>query len=238
MIYILAAVFLLMWSLFIITIIRNKRLNGFYFKGMSSLMFIAIFAYGVFSFINKYGNEFTGIFLEREEVFHFLLIGMGLVAGLLGDLFLEVQYFYPEQKHYQILNGMIAFSVGHLFYISAIWIMVGARFWSIILGIVMMGVIYFGSKLMKINFGNLWFMTYLYTFIIFTMVGMSIHQAMELSFNGFSVTFMIGAILFGISDLLLAPIYFKNETSKLFVIGNLATYYLGQGLIAISIMFL
>jgi hypothetical protein len=91
---------------------------------------------------------------------------------------------------------------------------------------------------MKINFGNLWFMTYLYTFIIFTMVGMSINQAIELNLNGFSITFMIGAILFGVSDLLLAPIYFKNETSKLFVIGNLATYYLGQGLIAISIMFL
>ena len=46
------------------------------------------------------------------------------------------------------------------------------------------------------------------------------------------------AILFGISDLLLAPIYFKDEKSKFFVVSNLATYYLGQFLIALSIFFL
>jgi hypothetical protein len=68
------------------------------------------------------------------------------------------------------------------------------------------------------------------------MVGLSVLVYFSHYTQG-ALVFMIGAILFGVSDLLLAPIYFKAEKSKLFVVGNLSTYYLGQLFIALSIMF-
>ncbi len=98
-------------------------------------------------------------------------------------------------------------------------------------------VVYVGSKLMKIDFKSLAIMSYIYTFIIFTMVGLSVIVYIN-DLSQASLIFMIGALLFGISDLLLAPIYFKEEKSKLFVVGNLGTYYLGQLLIALSIIFI
>jgi hypothetical protein len=70
------------------------------------------------------------------------------------------------------------------------------------------------------------------------MVGQSLFLAIDSQFSLFSVVLMSGALLFGISDLLLAPIYFKGEKRVSFVIANLATYYLAQLLIAISILFI
>jgi uncharacterized membrane protein YhhN len=161
-----------------------------------------------------------------------------LVLGLIGDLFLEVQYFYPKQKTRQIRYGMVAFGFTHLFYLVGMSELVGFNYFSLLVGAVMTVVVYFGSKAMNIDFGKLKLMTLAYTFIIFTMVGMTVFQAVELSFNAYSTSFMIGAILFGISDLLLAPIYFQNVKGNVFPISNLATYYAGQVLIALAVYLL
>jgi hypothetical protein len=57
-------------------------------------------------------------------------------------------------------------------------------------------------------------------------------------FSSFSILFIIGAILFAISDLILAPIYYKNDRRNIMIILNLVTYYAAQIMIASSIYFL
>lgn len=233
MIFLIIALFVLSWGLFIFKIKQGKRMDGFYLKGITSFTFIFLFAYGVYDYFIEGGN-----LVSEPIVVLMISVGLGLVLGLIGDLFLEVQYFHQDQKIKQIKYGMIAFSFGHLFYILGITEMVGFNYFSLLIGAIMTLVVYVGSKLMKIDFGKLKIMSLGYTFIIFTMVGLTVFQAYDLSFDPYSLSFMIGAILFGISDLLLAPIYFKNETNDLFVVGNLGTYYLGQVLIALSIFLL
>jgi len=238
MIYLLIAVFVLMWSLFIYHAINDKRLEGFFFKGFTSLLFLIVFGYSVFQFITDTGFAPINLILEFRYVYLVIFMMLGLVSGLVGDLFLEVQWFYHQRRNYMIKQGMVIFLIGHVFYIFAINAFVGFSYISLIVGLVMTSVVYLGSKVMKLDFQNLKVMTYIYTFVIFTMVGMAVYQAFELSFNLYSISFMVGAILFGISDLLLAPIYFKENTSKAFVVANLGTYYMAQLLIALSIMFL
>lgn len=238
MLYFLLALFALMWSIFIAHVIKGKRLEGFYFKGLTSFLFVAIFAYGVYKFVSEPSSGPQVLIFETIYVYLIIFVMLGLVSGLMGDLFLEVQWFYKQRRNYMIKQGMVIFLVGHVFYILAISIFVGFNYISLLIGLLMTLLVYIGSKLMKLDFENLKVMTYLYTFVIFTMVGSTIFQAIDLSFNGYSILFMIGAILFGISDLLLAPIYFKNETKKRFVVANLATYYLGQCLIALAFSFL
>ena len=133
---------------------------------------------------------------------------------------------------------MVIFLIGHIFYILGLSAFIGFNYLALIIGLVMTAVVYIGSKIMDIHFGQLRILTYIYTFVIFTMVSLSIMQAFGLSFDLYSISFMIGAILFGISDLLLAPIYFKGERKNLFIVGNLATYYLGQLGIALAFLFL
>jgi hypothetical protein len=226
-----------MWTLFIYQVIKGKRLRGFYLKGFTSFLFVSVFFYGVFYKETSIFEEPSLLLLLVGELRLILYMGLGLVLGLIGDLILEVQYFHETQKSEQISMGMIAFGLGHIFYILALSSYYTFSYWSLLIGILMVGIVYIGSKLMKIDFKSLAFMSYLYTLIIFTMVGLSVIVYIN-DLGQASLIFMIGAILFGVSDLLLAPIYFKAEKSKLFIIGNLATYYLGQLLIALSIVFI
>jgi len=238
MIYMLLGGFFLIWSLFIYSKIKKQHLQSFYLKGLSSYLFIMIFIYGFYRYIVSQNLVGESVILNVNDLKIMVLIGVGLVLGLIGDLFLEVQYFHPDRKHFQIKYGMLVFLLGHCFYIAALSVAIGFVYWSLLIGAIMVFVVYFSSKLMNINFKSLAIMTYIYTFIIFTMVGMSLFQAIKLGFNTQSTLFFIGAILFGISDLVLAPIYFQNRTEKLYFISNLSTYYLGQVLIALSIMFI
>ncbi|MDY0278685.1 MAG: lysoplasmalogenase family protein [Acholeplasma sp.] len=237
MMYGLLVLFLIILVTFMYFVILKNRIIGFYLKGLSSLSFVFIYGYGVYNFFIK--NDGLDLTLSNNKFIYFILfIGLGLICGLLGDLFLEVQYFYEEKKHVQILYGMAAFFIGHVFYILAISALIGFNLISILVGLVFTLLIAVGGEVLKMDFGILRFPSYLYTFIIFTMVGQAFFLAYSNNFNSFSLILMIGAILFGVSDLILAPIYFKNEKRVTFSILNLSAYYIAQMLIAISIMFL
>jgi uncharacterized membrane protein YhhN len=237
MLYVALVLFFSFWGLFINSIVKKKRMKGFYLKGFTSLTFMLVFAIGVYDFYVK-NNGLTLSLIDNKYLIFTLFIGLGLVCGLLGDLFLEVQYFYDKEKDSQIFSGMIAFFIGHIFYIVALSALIGFNYLSMIIGLVFTLVVAVGGIVLKMNFGKLKLPSYLYTFIIFTMVGQSMFLAIDNQFNLFSIVLMLGAILFGISDLLLAPIYFKGDKRVSFAIANLATYYLAQLFIALSILFL
>lgn len=237
MLYIALILFFSFWSLFIYSIVKGQRMKGFYLKGFTSLGFIIVFAIGVHDFYIK-SNGLTLSILDNKYLIFTLFIGLGLVCGLIGDLFLEVQYFYEDKKDSQIFSGMVAFFIGHVFYIVALSALIGFNYLSLIVGIVFTLIVAIGGVVLKMDFGKLKLPSYLYTFIIFTMVGQSFFLAVDSQFNLFSVVLMLGALLFGISDLLLAPIYFKGDKRVSFAVANLATYYLAQLFIALSILFL
>jgi len=231
--YIILGVLFVSWSIFIYLIIKNRRLDGFYLKGLTSFSFIFLYAYDVYHILVNSLSE-----INESIAVMIVAIGLGLVMGLIGDLFLEIQYFYPIRRTKQIKYGMIVFGFGHLFYLAALAELINFNLLSLVIGLVMTLLTYIGAIVLKLDFGKLKLFTYGYSFVIFTMVGQSIFQAIDLNASTFSIVFMVGAIFFGISDLLLAPIYFKKESNNIFVIANLGTYYLGQALIALSIYYL
>ncbi len=240
---ILIALFVISWSLFIFFVVKNKRFLGFYFKGLTSFLFVSTFAYGVYRyFVLENIFSFPSLdttTLSISEITFAILIFIGLVAGLIGDLFLEMMHVDKTRDKYTIITfGMIIFLIGHLFYIVGLSIIAEFNYLSLIIGAVMVIVVYIGTKLMKLNMGKVEILSYVYTFVIFTMIGQAIMNGFLFNFNTFSLVFMIGAILFGISDLLLAPLYFGGKTSNVFVVSNLGTYYVGQLLIALAIYFL
>ena len=238
MIYFLCALFVLFWTLFIWKVAKNQRMDGFYLKGLTSLSFIFIYAYGAYKLILSRGLNYGILIFDYRYTFLIIFVGLGLVAGLIGDLFLEVQYFYPVFKERQITFGMSIFLLGHLFYLFGLAYFTEFNYFSLLIAFVITLLVIFGSKIMKFKMGKIEILSYIYTFVIFTMVGQTFLQMFSMNFSAFSILFMVGAVLFGVSDLILAPIYFKDEKSKVFVIGNLFTYYMAQVLIALSILFL
>lgn len=49
-----------------------------------------------------------------------LLIIVGLVLGLVGDILLDLKIMYPEQSNQYFVAGTFSFAVGHFFYFLSV----------------------------------------------------------------------------------------------------------------------
>jgi len=205
----------------------KKPLLALMVKGFASLSFISVFAASIFGRVQ---------FIDKSVVSFVLL---GLVAGLMGDLYLALRPLRPKAENEKIiLGGIICFSTGHVFYIIALLSLSGFHWISIPISIVMTAIVIIGSKVMKFQMGIAKYPTYFYSLLIFLMIGQTIGHGIATEFGGFEILMVVGAILFGVSDLILAPIYYQGKDTKLLITLNLVTYYAAQILIAASIYFL
>jgi uncharacterized membrane protein YhhN len=224
-------------ALYITVEVKGKPLFAFFFKGLASFSFLLVFAVG---FGMKLGFLFDGLIdFQNLRMPVPVLILLGLISGLLGDLYLALRPLQdPKKNETIIISGIVCFSTGHLFYFSALMILGPLSYLSIILAVIMTLIIYLMSKKLGYQMGKAFIPTFIYSALIFLMVGQALGYAITNQFTPFSLMFLIGAILFAISDLILAPIYYAGNNKKIMVILNLSTYYLAQLLIAASIFFI
>ena len=224
----------LLISWFIFVDARGKNyLHSIFFKSLASLSFVMVYGFSIFLKKDELIN------LGNKEIGFMVFILLGLISGLIGDLLLALRPLQDKSKDKQIIIfGIISFSLGHLFYLTALYQLSKFSILSILLGIIMTLIIYIGSRILKFEMGIAKIPTFFYTFLIFTMVGQTISLSMSQNYTFFSIILMIGALLFAVSDLILAPIYYKNEKRAMFVVCNLTTYYLAQVFIAYSIYLL
>ncbi len=221
--YVIASLFIIC---FIFFELKRRYMMAFYLKAFSSFSFLLIFMLGI---VNR------GHAVSLFDLFIF----MGLLLGMIGDLVLALRTLRPEKEDKDIiLKGMIAFSLGHIFYLIALRELFPLSLFSYGFGILMMGLIIIMSKVMKLQMGKVQIPSYLYALLIFVMIGSTISNYINFGDQhpGY-IIMMIGAILFGLSDLILAPIYFQGMNQKKMIASNLITYYLAQILIASSILF-
>ena len=212
--------FVIMFGLFLTFELRRNYLIALYFKGITSLTFIML----ALSFLFQSGS--LGPFA--------LFILIGLTFGLLGDIYLALRPLRePKENETIIILGISVFSLGHISYLIALSLLDQFSVLSICFGILMMFGVILLSRLMKFQMGRTKYFNYAYAALIFTMIGQSIVYVM----NGGPVFLMLGACLFGVSDLVLAPIYYKQMNQKWMIALNLITYYLAQVLIAASLYF-
>lgn len=196
----------------------KKPLFAMMIKALASLSFIGVF----------------GISLGKiNDPMVMLWFSLGLVSGLVGDLVLALRPLRPKEEDKTIIIfGIISFSLGHLFYLIGIAQLVQFSIYALLIGLVALVVIFFGSKILSFDMGIARYPSLFYAFLIFTFVGQTIIFANQHGYQLFHVILMSGAVLFAISDLILSPIYFKGETRNRFIALNLVTYYAAQVLIA------
>ena len=176
-----------------------------------------------------------------------LFIGGGLLFGLLGDIWLDLKFCYPQDDDLFTKLGFSSFAVGHFFYIAAIVTGASAGFklnallCALGVAVVVALVVYFGEKVMKLHYGAykmistlygalLFFMT---AFAIFTAVFSGVKENMNLLVMG------IGGVLFAISDLILSGTYFgEGKNRPVDIVTNHVTYYMAQFIIALALAFM
>ena len=211
-------------ALFICLQKENQPLLGFFLKGASTISIIVLALYSCIK---------TGIILDTFG----LLFIIGLLFCLFGDVLLHILEFKCENKYGVITLGSYSFFMAHIFFSLAI-ISNLTQTWVISIcsgfGILMVLIIYFMQKPLKINYSKSLASTLVYTFGLSTALALSFANAIISGFSLFSTLLFVGFVLFFASDLVLSMIYFKEKSSRKLYYLNYALYYMAIIFIAAS----
>ena len=164
-----------------------------------------------------------------------------IVAGLVFSIFGDVILGCVNDTHYNRDNvircGMVSFALAQVCYFTALSRYAGFSWWSLLIGLVLTLAIVFGDKPLKLNYGNLKPFVMGYSFTLACSVGASVMTMIQKGFSAGTLLLLIGMVLFFLSDLVLAFIYFRKEKPSL-VIVNLSLYYVAQIILATAIMYM
>ena len=171
---------------------------------------------------------------------------MGLSMGLLGDIWLGLKSVFSEAAGIFMISGFISFGIEHIFFIIGMIFQFCKRGQSllIILPILLSicaSIAYTAmEKKMGFDYGKLKVAVTVYGSLLLSTVLISLFLMVSSGFKEPALIWIfIGSAFFAFSDVILSFIYFGNRRSgPLYSILNLSTYYLGQYLIALSLMFL
>ncbi len=172
-----------------------------------------------------------------------LLFVMGFVAAIIGDVILALPGM-PEMKDKSMiltLIGGLSFTVTHVCYTASIILLCGFKWWIILIAVALGLIFFFGNKLFgSLNYGPLTAGMPVYsTFVSFDLAVSIMALISGVNLVG-AVLLVAGLFLFWLSDIVLMHIYFGNKPEKheFLYYFNLTFYYLGQILIAASMIFL
>ena len=217
--------------LFLLVRIIYGGVWGLLTKMLASFMFIAV--------------GFVAIIVNQNDIFISILVLLGLLCGLIGDVLLDLKVVYKENNDIYLNSGMTAFFLGHLFYFVAMIAYTNGTINLLfpiitslaVAAIFVPAIILGGRKFMHLNFGKFIWQTAIYTFIlIFLSVFCLYLTIIDIKF----LLFAIGVILIFASDFVLSFNYFKegNENKAILVLLNHLIYYAGQIVMASALFFL
>ena len=218
-------------TLFLLEKTRKYSVKAVMLKSVTSLLFIAVCACGLF----HSGHHILG-----------LLVMLGLLVGLLGDIWLDFKYVYKEHDLAFTYAGFTMFGIGHILYISGMFFEFykGQNILYIILplavGIVMGVATVLLEKPMQLKYGRFKWIAFAYGIVLFSMSMSALSLAILYRFENVTLNMMFaGGVLFAISDLILSGTYFgEGKERPVDIIANSVVYYAAQFVIAFAIFFL
>ena len=224
------AIPLLIW--YLISKCKKYDLKELFIKTGISFLFILLALVATYN-----SNKFS--------LFNLLII-LGLVLGLIGDILLDLKYIDLERTTGYTYGGFIAFGLGHILFISALIMnyYINGHIVYIILPIIVDIILSVFTILMekplKLNYGKYKIISFCYALCLFGTCAFSLFLAI---LNGFQIQTLnmifIGAILFAVSDLVLSGTYFgEGKDRQIDFILNYITYYGAQFTIAFALLFL
>ena len=162
------------------------------------------------------------------------LILTGLALGCVADVLLNLRYVFPKKGQLIFLVGILVFLSGHVFYLAAIWKMCPQPLICAALGVVLTALLMmwiFKRITAKMAF-KIFGVVYIGAIVLLNTVAVGNLIAAP---SAFTALFAAGALLFLVSDIVLILNTFGKETKQSLRVTNIALYYLGQLLIALSL---
>lgn len=207
---------------------KGADVKNLFFKMASSLCFLltAVLAVIANPDISSYG----------------VLIIMGGILGLCGDITLDLKFIYPKDNNEYLRSGFIFFAIGHVFYCAAMIWYNQLTWWWVLIAVAAAIVVAIANtlsgKMLKLDFGKYRNIVIVYTSFLASTAFISILAAVVTG-SAAMIVFAVGAVLFLLSDVVLCFTYFGKGWDKaphIFI--NHLLYYAGQFLIAASILFI
>lgn len=156
-------------------------------------------------------------------VYKLMIIG-GLICSLIGDIFLML----PTDR---FLPGLGAFLLAHIFYIIAFASDINSLSWWPLIPLIIWGIVFF--LFISPALGKLKIPVIIYIVIILIMTWLAWERWIQMVQTE-TLLVLIGAVLFAISDNILAANRFKGAFKPAQAL-NLITYFTAQLLIASSV---
>lgn len=192
-------------------------------KGIASLLFVLLGA--------------VCLSASADNLFASLVVA-GLVFGAIGDVLLNLRALAGNASQKVFMAGIAAFLTGHLLYIAALLSRGVDALW---IGVPLCALLsvallpFFILKRIEVT-GKLKTFGIIYVALVFLMVGCASGLMVLRPFNAGHLLFTIGAALFALSDVILIFHLFGRKKHKAFRALNLSAYYIGQILIALSLL--
>ncbi len=214
--------------------LRAYTLRAVFLKSLVSALFLAVGVYGAFRSAGAVESLLCPFVL------------MGLLLGLLGDVWLDLKYVFPEKDAPFTYAGFVSFGIGHVLYVAGLLLV-----WApadrpqyiavpLLLALLLTAGNAFLEKPLGLCFGKMRKTVIVYGFLLFSTVAVS---GVLASCRGWQAPalnlFFVGAVLFALSDLILSGTYFgENRERPVDLILNYLSYYPAQFLIASSLLLL
>ena len=167
---------------------------------------------------------------------YFLFILIGLLLGVLGDVFLAICYVSEEKyKKYMNLFGLLFFLFGHLSYITAFFLLAGSfNYWLLFIVPAFPVTIFILEKKGVFCTEKILLPSMIYSAVLCLMLA----SALNLLLSGglFNTVFFIAALFFITSDSLLAFYNFSKFKSRLIMYAYMPLYYLAQIIFACALL--
>lgn len=225
--------FMLVW--YLTEKVKRCSLKAAFLKSVVSVLFLALAVCGWHAAARDGHVGILGVFVI-----------LGLLFGLLGDIWLDLKYVFPERNEPFTYAGFFAFGIGHILYIAGMALQFcprGAQAYvlaPILLGIVCGFLTVALEKPMKLHYGKLKPIAAAYGAVLFSTMLTAGNLALARGWRETTLNMLfVGGILFALSDLVLSGTYFgEGKDRPADLIMNYLTYYPAQYLIAFSLYFL
>lgn len=163
------------------------------------------------------------------------LIVIGLILGCIADVLLNLRWVFKEKGQLVFLVGILVFLSGHIVYLAAILPIGANRIIPIALGVILTAALmkWIFTKITAKKAFKIFGIFYIGAIVILNCVAISNLITAAGVFTG---VFAIGALLFLISDIVLILNTFGPTSKFSLRVTNLSLYYVGQLLIALSLL--
>lgn len=190
-------------------------------KGCASLLFVLL------------GFECSKVFANTQFC---KMVRIGLVLGLIADILLNLRFVFKAKGKIVFLVGILVFLAGHVLYLCALVPTVNNVLIPIIVGVILSALLlkWIFTKIEAEKAFKIFGVFYIGVIVIMNCFAFA-NLAQDIT-NTRYIVFTIGAVLFLASDIVLILNTFGKESKRSLRITNLVLYYLGQILIAFSMM--